>query len=75
MRRNFIAIPGKKNGLYWETKAGEEPSPLGELVVQARAGGYQKMGKTQKPMPFQGYYFRMLGSRARMLPEERTIMS
>jgi len=64
----FYSDPGKKNGLFWETKAGEEPSPLGEEVVQARAGGYQKMGKTQKPMPFQGYYFRMLRKQGKNAP-------
>ena len=64
----FHSDPGKKNGLYWETKAGEEPSPLGDEVAQARAGGYQKMGKTQKPMPFQGYYFRMLRKQGKNAP-------
>jgi len=37
-------------------------------VVQARAGGYQKMGKTHKPMPFQGYYFRMLRKQGKNAP-------
>jgi hypothetical protein len=64
----FHSDPGKKNGLYWETKTGEEPSPLGDEVAQARAGGYQKMGKTQKPMPFQGYYFRMLRKQGKNAP-------
>jgi hypothetical protein len=64
----FHSDSGKKNGLYWETKAGEEPSPLGELVAQARAGGYQKMGNTHKPMPFQGYYFRMLRKQGKNAP-------
>ena len=64
----FHSDSGKKNGLYWETKAGEEPSPLGELVAQARAEGYQKMGNTQKPMPFQGYYFRMLRKQGKNAP-------
>ena len=36
----FRSDAGKKNGLYWVTKEGEEPSPLGELLVQARAEGY-----------------------------------
>jgi carboxylesterase type B len=35
--QKFRSDPGKRNGLYWETKEGEEPSPLGELVVKARA--------------------------------------
>ena len=56
----FKSDPGKKNGLYWETKAGEEPSPLGELVADARAEGYTRAGTKQDPVPFHGYYFRML---------------
>ena len=34
----IISQPGKKDGLYWPTSQGEEPSPLGELVAQATAG-------------------------------------
>jgi Protein of unknown function (DUF2950) len=56
----FGSDPGKKNGLYWETKPGEEPSPLGELVADARAEGYRRTGSKQGPIPFHGYYFRML---------------
>src|SRR5262249_31417884 len=33
---------GKRDGLYWETKPGERPSPLGPLVGEARAAGYVK---------------------------------
>jgi len=56
----FRSDAGKKNGLYWETKEGEEPSPLGELVAGARAEGYNKVGAKGNPSPFHGYYFRML---------------
>jgi hypothetical protein len=56
----FGSDPGKKNGLYWATKQGEEPSPLGELVADARAEGYTRTGPQQNPIPFHGYYFRML---------------
>lgn len=56
----FRSDPGKKNGLYWETKEGEEPSPLGELVAQARASGYTRAGSPSNPVPFHGYYFMML---------------
>jgi len=55
----FASEPGKKNGLYWETKPGEKASPLGELVVKARAEGYRK-GNAGKPVPYHGYYFRIL---------------
>jgi hypothetical protein len=56
----FGSDPGEKNGLYWATKEGEEPSPLGELVADARAEGYRRTGPKQNPIPFHGYYFRML---------------
>jgi len=56
----FRSDPGKKNGLYWETKEGEELSPLGDLLAKARAEGYTATGSKDKPVPFHGYYFRML---------------
>jgi Protein of unknown function (DUF2950) len=64
----FRSDPGKKNGLYWETKPGEEPSPLGELVADARAEGYARTGTKQGPMPFHGYYFRMLKKQGKNAP-------
>jgi|MudIll2142460700_1097286.scaffolds.fasta_scaffold06456_5 hypothetical protein len=66
----FRSDPGKKNGLYWQTKEGEEPSPLGELVVQARAEGYTKAGSKSNPapFPFHGYYFRMLMKQGKHAP-------
>jgi Protein of unknown function (DUF2950) len=60
--------PGKKNGLYWETKEGEEPSPLGELVADARAEGYTRTGPKQGPIPFHGYYFRLLKKQGKHAP-------
>jgi len=56
--RKFLSTPGKKDGLYWPTKEGEPPSPLGPLVVQASGEGYK--GKSGTPTPYHGYYFRML---------------
>ncbi len=56
--QKFLSDPGKKNGLYWETKEGEEPSPLGPAVAQAKKEGYTKSG--DKPAPVHGYYYRML---------------
>mgnify|MGYP003390021875 CR=1 FL=1 len=52
------AIKGKRDGLYWPTKAGEPPSPLGALVVQAAGEGYK--AKQGEPTPYHGYYYRLL---------------
>jgi Protein of unknown function (DUF2950) len=50
---------GKRDGLYWETAPGDKPSPLGPLVVEARAAGYTKP-EAGKRMPYHGYLYRML---------------
>ena len=56
--QKFASSPGKRDGLYWPTKAGEDPSPLGALVVQASGEGYKK--KEGGPTPYHGYYYRLL---------------
>ena len=38
--QKFISTPGSHDGLYWETGDGDDPSPLGTLVAQARSQGY-----------------------------------
>jgi hypothetical protein len=58
--RKFASDPGKRNGLYWKTSAGEEPSPLGELAAEASAEGYTR--KTEGPTPYHGYFYRILES-------------
>lgn len=55
--QRIVSRPGKKDGLYWPTAEGEEPSPLGDLAAQAAAEGY-KTGST--PIPYHGYYYRIL---------------
>jgi hypothetical protein len=56
----FSSDPGKKNGLYWPTKEGEKPSPLGRLLAKAKSEGYSKTGTSGKAEPYHGYYYRML---------------
>ena len=62
--------PGKKNGLFWRAKPGEEVSPFGELVAQAWKAGYKK-GKAmfrEEATPFHGYYFGILTKQGRHAP-------
>jgi hypothetical protein len=62
--------PGRKNGLFWRAAPGEELSPLGELVAQARMEGYKK-GKSlfkEQPTPFHGYYFKILTRQGKNAP-------
>ena len=55
--QRIVSSRGKKDGLYWPTAEGEEPSPLGDLAAKASAEGYKAGGK---PKPYHGYYYRIL---------------
>jgi hypothetical protein len=54
----FISTKGKRDGLYWEAPANEPPSPWGPLVAKARGEGYKRAAG--KPVPYHGYYYKML---------------
>ena len=41
--QRFRSEPGKKNGLYWEAKAGEEQSPLGPFAARAHCGTLSRL--------------------------------
>jgi hypothetical protein len=61
--REFRSAPGRHDGLYWPVQAGEQESPLGPLVAEARAGGYpvdQAGAKHRPARPDYGYFFRIL---------------
>lgn len=63
--QRIISSAGKKDGLYWPTAQGEEPSPLGEIVAQATAQGYRVGGGRT---PFHGYYFKILDKQGAAAP-------
>ena len=56
----FRSTPGIEDGLYWQAKEGEAESPAGVLVAEAASEGYQGSQQTGKPIPFHGYFFRIL---------------
>jgi hypothetical protein len=56
--QKFLSTPGAKDGLYWEAKPGEEESPFGDLFARATREGYKKTDN--KPVPYHGYYFKIL---------------
>lgn len=57
--QRIASTQGKRDGLYFPTRAGESPSPLGPLVDSARAEGYKK-GEPGKPVAYHGYHYRIL---------------
>ena len=56
--QKFISGKGKRDGLYWETNSDESPSPFGPVVARARSEGYK--GRGGKPIPYHGYYYKLL---------------
>ena len=65
--QQFASTDGERDGLYWATKPGDEASPLGPLVADARGEGYRK-GERGKPIPYHGYYYRILKAQGRDAP-------
>jgi hypothetical protein len=55
--QKFVSDQGQHNGLYWPVAEGKPASPLGRLADVAKALGYSH---TDRPQPFNGYYYRML---------------
>jgi hypothetical protein len=64
--QNLTSTPGHHDGLFWETKDDERPSPLGPLVASARAQGYIQ----HDPMsaPYHGYYYKILTAQGKDAP-------
>jgi len=56
--QKIVSDAGEHNGLYWPVAAGEPESPIGPLIAKATAEGYKKEGSA--PVPFHGYYYRVL---------------
>jgi hypothetical protein len=57
--QKFVSDDGKYNGLYWKETSDEFNSPIDPLVAAAgNEGSENKQGGD--PVPFNGYYFRIL---------------
>ena len=64
------STPGKHDGLYWPVKPGEELSPLGPLIAQARVEGYHRTARmlNDEQAPYHGYYFKILTRQGKHAP-------
>lgn len=58
--RKLNSTPGTRDGLYWEAREGQEPSPFGPLVAKADCEGYGDQFRAETIKPFHGYYFKVL---------------
>jgi hypothetical protein len=60
--QRLTSTAGKKDGLYWETAAGEEQSPIGPLVGEADHVAGE---------PYHGYHYRILKGQGAAAPGGR----
>jgi hypothetical protein len=56
--QKFKSSKGQKDGLYWEASPDCKPSPLGPLVANARAKGYDNT--VGESVPYHGYLYKIL---------------
>jgi hypothetical protein len=66
--QKFASTKGKKDGLYWEAKVGEEQSPLGPLAARAVQEGYAGRKPGDNPKPYHGYFYRILKAQGKNAP-------
>jgi hypothetical protein len=64
----FVSDEGKHNGLYWLGTDNQFESPIGPLVANAGSEGGVAPGLRSGPVPFRGYYFRILESQGKHGP-------
>lgn len=70
--QHFMSRPGKHDGLYWEVGPGEELSPMGPLVAEARMEGYPTSQPTNgRQRPYRGYLFHILKAQGDSAPGGR----
>ena len=58
--QRFVSSQGRRDGLYYPTKAGEEESPLGPLFDSAKAVGYIGAEGAKASPSYYGYHYRIL---------------
>jgi len=61
--QNLVSTPGTQDGLYWETKEGDPPSPLGPLAARAKREGYGSDVDA-----YHGYEYKILTSQGKDAP-------
>lgn len=57
--QNIMSDPDKHNGLYWDAKDGDPPSPLADPIAKAISQGYE-LTEPGQPFLYHGYIFRIL---------------
>lgn len=62
--QRLMSSPGTKDGLYWPSPGGSDPSPIGPVMAAAAT----QTGERGERLPFNGYRFRLLTHRGSGAP-------
>jgi hypothetical protein len=65
---SVLSTPGQRDGLYWPPEEGTPESPIGAFMAQAAADGISIDGVDQAPVPYLGYFFRILTRQGEAAP-------
>jgi hypothetical protein len=65
--RKFRSSPGQHDGLYWERKPGEAPSPVSGLADAFLKEGYRP-AKEGQLFVYRGYFYKMLAAQGAHAP-------
>jgi hypothetical protein len=65
---SIVSTPGQRDGLYWPPEEGTPDSPIGAFMAQAAADGISIDGVDQAPVPYLGYFFRILTRQGEAAP-------
>jgi len=66
--QKFESDPGGKNGLYWENKEGEQPSPCGPFICRAARDDNGKRRPPGESEPYHGYFYKILKAQGANAP-------
>jgi hypothetical protein len=66
--QKFESDPGMRNGLYWATREGEQPSPCGPLICRAARDDSGKRRPPGESEPYHGYFYRILKAQGANAP-------
>ncbi len=58
--RTIVSSPGKKDGLYWPLREGEQPSPAGAVFATIENEGYRIHPRDGGSTLYHGYHFKIL---------------
>lgn len=65
---SILSSPGQRDGLYWPDEDGTGISPFDDRIARANFTGFSDAEGDREPIPYEGYYFRILQGQGAAAP-------